>query len=434
VLAGAVLTGCSRVLGRAATTPRHPRVTLVMQADTDSLVQGTTLKRLLEEVLSSYTGAHTGIDVKLAFMAGYATNVPDMLAGSGPDIVADWYAPPYWSADVLLPLDELIKRDGVQVSAWSAGQMAAMRQAGKTMSLPAYFSPMVFAVRLSDWDALGRSRPDPQWTHSEFVGECQALTRAHNGAVRYGAAFDFHRSGVHGCSWIFQAFGGDMLNAARTRQTLSSAECIRAGEWMYGQLFWPGYCIERDAAVGTGGSPQFVEDAVSMVTVWDGLILELAASIQNSFRWDIYPYPSFPAGTICEGTEDFYAINARTKYPMQAWELLQWLSYDRVWQRALMKIGAMPPARNDLWEEWISTVHAIAPPLRNIGLQHLRDRAVGGQARSGEYYATQDQQMRQLATPWFQQLWANTISVPLAFSECDHQVNAALQTALAAQA
>lgn len=225
VLAGAVLTGCRGALRRAATAPRHLRRILVMQADTDSLLQGTTLMRPLEDVLSSYTAAHTGI-VKLESWAGYATNVPDMLEGSGSDIVAAWYAPPHRSADVLVPMDELIQHDDGCRSA---------------CPLPA------------------RWPPDARWGRQVGSRELQ-LPGVRRSALRLG----------------------------------------------------------RPGAEPAG----------------------------------------FPV--------DLDAINARTKCPTQAWELLPWLTYDRVWQRALMKTSAMPPARTDPWEERISTVHAIVPPLRTI--------------------------------------------------------------------
>ena len=435
VVAGTVLTACSRGPVKAAATTRKPRITLVMQADTDSLPTGTTLMSLLQEVLAGFTAQYPGVDVKPQFMPGYQSNVTALLGGTGPDVIADWYAPPYWAGNFLLPLDELIKRDNVDVSVWSAGQMGAMRQGSKTMSLPAYFSPMVLAVRVADWDAAGRERPNPAWTYQEFVTECKNMTVHTVKQNRFGAAFAFHSTGINGSSWIFRAFGGNMLNADGTQEQLTSPACLQAGQWMYEQLFWPGYATSRNPMLGgPTGSPQFISDNVSMVTVWDGIILELAAGIRDSFPWQIYPYPKFPAGVMCQGTEDFYAINAQTKYQDEAWELLKWLSYEKTWQQAMMKIGAMPPARNDLWEEWISTVQIVAPPLKNVNLHYLRDLAIAGEALPGQYYAVQDQQMRQLVSPWFTQLWNEVVSVDHAFQECDHLVNAAMAAALSQKA
>jgi multiple sugar transport system substrate-binding protein len=434
VLAGSVLTGCSTGSSKPSPTAQSPRILLVMQADTDSLPTGTTLMTLLQEVVGGFTAQNKGIDIKVQFMPGYQSNVTELLAGTGPDIIADWYAPPYWNSKLLLPLDELIKRDNVDVSVWSPGQMTAMREGSATMSLPAYFSPMVLAVRVSDWDSAGYERPNPAWDYNEFVTECKRMTTHTVTKNRFGCAFAFHASAINGSSWIFQAFGGDMLNPAHTQEQLNTPACLQAGQWMYEQLFWPGYATSRNAMLGgPTGSPQFLTDNVSMITVWDGIILELAAGIRDSFPWQIYPYPKFPAGVMCQGTEDFYAISARTKHVEQSWELIKWLSYEKTWQQAMMKIGAMPPARNDLWDQWISTVQTVAPPLKNVNLHYLRDLAVSGAARPGEYYAVQDQQMRQLVSPWFTKLWNEVTTVPEAFQECDHIVNAAMTSALKQQ-
>ena len=431
VLAGAVLVGCSRTVGSAVhTTPaaaKH-RIRLFMLADTDSLVQSNTVLRLLQEALTPFLQANPDLDVKVGFMQGNSV-IPSMIGGSGPDIISDWYAAPYWEQNLLLKLDPFLKQDNISPAVWSKGQWDVMNQPFGVFMLPAYFSPMVYAVNLTMFDQAGISYPDPNWTHKEFAQVCAKLT-AHSATTdRVGAGFGFHAAAIGGEGWVFRAFGGAQMNATGTVSTLSDPKSVAAGTWMYETLFWPKICTSRNRAGATAGKYSFLSGRSAMSVIWDGIVLNLAAAVRSSFKWRIYPNPIFPAGRFTEGTEDFYGINAQTKHPHESWRLLKWLSYEKTWQSTLMRIGAVPPARNDLWGEWIRIVEQVAPPLRHSGLSWLRDGAVKGYAIPGAYYRYQDTAVRRVIDPWMQKLWSHQIDVPGAFAQADRQANALLKQA-----
>ncbi len=428
VVAGAVLAGCSRTSGSTvAATPtgaKH-RIHLFMLADTDSLVKSRTVQRLLQEAVNPFLRANPDLDVKVGFMQGNSV-IPSIIAGTGPDVISDWYAAPYWEQNLLLKLDPFLKQDNISTSVWSKGQWDVMNRPFGVFMLPAYFSPMVYAVNLSLFDRAGLSYPDPNWTHREFARVCTDLTVHSAKLNRVGAGFGFHAGTIGGESWVFQAFGGSQMNSAGTQSTLSSHGSVAAGTWMYETLFWPKICTSRNRAGATYGPYSFLSGRSAMAVIWDGIVLNLAAAVRSSFKWRIYPNPIFPSGRFTQGTEDFYGINAQTKHPQESWRLLKWLSYERTWQSTLMRIGAVPPARNDLWSEWISIVEQVAPPLRHSGLSWLRDGAVKGYAIPGAYYRYQDTAIRSIVAPWIQKLWNHSIDVPGAFAQADRQANALL--------
>jgi len=295
--------------------------------------------------------------------------------------------------------------------------------------LPAYFSPMVYAVNLTLFDPVGVDYPDPNWTHKDFADICAKLTVHSTKTNRVGAGFGFHRSSINGEGWIFRAFGGDQMNSDGTKSTLSDPNCIAAAQWMYNTLFWPNICTGRNNAGATYGQYNFLTGGAAMAVIWDGIVLNLAAAVRSSMKWQIYPNPIFPAGRTTQGTEDFYGINAETKHPEHAWRLLKWLSYEKTWQSALMQLGAVPPARNDLWAEWVNIVQQVAPPLRNSGLQWLQDGAVKGYALPGEYYRYEDTSVRRVVGQWIQKLWNRQADVTEAFTQADRQANAILTAA-----
>ncbi len=110
----------------------------------------------------------------------------------------------------------------------------------------------------------------------------------------------------------------------------------------------------------------------TMQLSWDGGVPFQAQTYQDSFKWDYYPYPVFPAGRMAFATSDFYGINVQTKYPEEAWSLLKYACHETQWQKALMKIGMLQPSLNSLWDTWIAAVSQAAPFMANKQLKGLR--------------------------------------------------------------
>jgi multiple sugar transport system substrate-binding protein len=430
--AGALGVGAlgPRFAAAAAPAGTHAPVQLWFLADTDSLINDNVVLSLIQEATAPFTEQHRGIAVKAGFMQGNGV-IPSMIAGDGPDVISDWYAAPYWAGNLLLPLDEYISRDNIDTSVWSSGQMSVMQQPFGTYMLPAYFSPMVYLVNLSAFDEAGLEYPSTDWTYQDMVKIARQMTIHTAKQTRYGTSVQFHKSGINGESWVFRAFGGNLMNPQGTVQTLTDPGSIAAGSWIFEDLVWPGLASSRNEFYGTTGADGLIHGQEVMHVIWDGIILNAAAAIRDSFRWAVYPACICPNGRMTQGTEDFYGINAQTRHPNEAWELLKWLSYEKTFQRSLMRIGAVPPARNDLWPEWQSIVEAVAPPTRGKGLHWFGDAALKGYAYPGEYFRYDDAQVRGIDGPWISKLWNRQIDVAGAFAQADKQANAFLQQAAA---
>ena len=416
------------VVPAAAALPRaanHP-ISLYFLADTDSLTTNNVVLRLIEEATAPFLDAHRGVQLQAGFMQGNAV-IPSIIAGQGPDVISDWYAAPYWAGNLLLPLDDYIRQDNIDTSVWSAGQMSVMQQPFGTYMLPAYFSPMVYLMNLTAFDDAGLAYPSTDWTYTDQVEIARKMTIHTAKQTRYGTSVQFHRSGINGETWMFRAFGGNVMNAAGTVQTLTAPGSVAAGEWVFEELVWPGLASSRNEYYGSTGADGIIHGQEVMHVIWDGIILNAAAALRDSIKWAVYPSPIFPSGRMTQGTEDFYGINAQTKYPELAWELLKFLSYEKGYQRAMMHIGAVPPARNDLWPEWQSIVETVAPPTRGKGLHWFGDAALKGYAYPGQYFRYDDSQVRSTDGPWISKLWNHQIDVLGAFDAADKQVNALLQ-------
>ena len=442
-LGGATLAACSAPAsgGTARPTGTGAKIILAFQPNGTIPFNKTTMA-LYQDALKPFYAQHPGVDVRLVppltSPGGGTGNVQAILAGNGPDIIADYYPPLYLpaSGDLLLKLDDYVKRDAVDLHAWSAGQVHSYTQTALDHTLrmlPGYFSPLIYVVRLQDFDEAGYQYPDPTWSYTDFAAAAKAMTkRSSNGQQRIGAVMQWTSTLLKECSWPFFGFGDGMLNAAGNAQ-LSSPGGIQAGNWLYDQLFWPGFATTRDLKGPTFGSKEVVTGEVTMQLVWDGLVLDMAQRY-TGFNWDFYPPPTFPQGPSCLGTDDFYAIAANTKHPDMAWQLLKFLTYDPTptgWQRSMMKIGMLQPGLNALWDVWIETLKNVAPPLKDKHLEYFKDMALSGRAFPAQFFPYADKQAQTTTKQQMAELWSKKVDVAGAFAQMDHQINATIAQAAA---
>ena len=401
---------------------------------------GTDLYQL---ALAGFYKQNPGVEVKLVSIYGdWWANPQQIIAGTAADVIWDYYPPSYMASQqskgLLWPLDAWMQRDGIDVTAWSAGQIGSYRQAApdhQLYMLPNYFSPLVYVVRLSDFDSEGYPRPDPNWTYSEFTTMCSQMTKSRStGLKRYGAVLDWHSSGIGGATWPFYCWGDGMVTAQGYAQ-LNTTAGLQAGSWLYEELLWPGYATVRNV-MDPGANPQAqIQDQVVAQLVWGGSQVLYQAEHYTGFLWDYYLPPQFPNGYTCSGTDDFFAIPASTKHPEQAWELLKFISYDATptgWQQQNMKITLIQPCLNSLWDMWIHTLQSVAPPLRDKNLNAFKTMALNGRALPEEYFPYGDSQVRNLEQSVLSNLWNQTTTVPSGWHDLDLQINALVKTLIPA--
>ncbi len=437
VLVGAGALGLD-ACGPAAARPKAQHANIVLTFQPNGPLNRTT-HALYQNALAPFYAAHPGVHVNLV-PAQWRGNVAQIIGGAGSDVIWDNYPPAYFAnnGSLLLPLDHLIRRDNIDVRAWSASQIASYRQAAPGRGLymlPNYFSPLAYVVRLSDFDEAGLQRPNPNWTEREFVRACQQMTRGRkNGHKRYGAVVQWHTGALGGASWPFYAWGGGMINAAGYAD-VASPSGLRAGKWLYEELFWPGYATARDILDPNAHPTAQIEDLVVCQLVWGDLPLYHAQNY-HGFRWDYYLPPTFPKGPTCEGTDDFFAIPRTTRQPELAWDLLKFISYDASpsgWQRSNMRTTLIQPCLNALWDVWIATLRSVAPPLRHKNLEVFKTMAMNGRAFPGEYFQVGDLQARQLFGPAMGAIWRRQEGVTVGFQQIDRSVNASLASTLRAE-
>lgn len=396
-----------------------------------------TVQPLMQEVLAGFEQANPGLRIVLQDPPGGCCNAGGLAAavigGDAPDVVLNNNFGPLAEGGYLLRLNEYLDRDNVDVSLWSKLQMASFQTSEGLYALPTYFNTTCYFVNLSTFDELGLPYPDPGWTHMEFLKTAQALAGESGGKPRFGCNLWWWTGQAWGSDWIFHGFGGAKVDGTGTRCLLDRPAAVAAGEWIYNEILWPGVGTAQDTFGGYAA--QFASGQTVMSVQQTGTLFgALVGFANNGMKWDLYPFPVFPAGRAAFGGDQFYAINAHSPHPDHAWALLKWICAESTWQQAMIRLFLMAPALNSLWSEWTTIVRAVAPPLNNKALQWFTDPAVQGYAMPTGYFQTSDTQAETIIQAYYADLYARRAgSVQAAFTQAAHQVNA-LEDAAPAQA
>jgi ABC-type glycerol-3-phosphate transport system substrate-binding protein len=347
--------------------------------------------------------------------------IASMLAGTGPDVVADccgsWMS--YTSLGAFANLNTYLKRDNIDLSAWSTGQIKALQTPDGQFGLPVYHGPVVLACRLDLLDSLGLEYPDPDWTHTQaadFWTRCAGPFQANGKSQwRYGANFPWSSHGWYAQSYLLYGFGGAEMDPTRTKALFDQPGSIQAGQWIF-PLLWAKVLGPRTGSIQDGTA------VFELAGGWS--IPRNVTTYGTKFKWDYVPMPKFPKGRATFANNDFWGINAQSKHPDAAWEVLKWLAYEDDWQRFCMKATLIPPSKVALWAEFEAQLVAAAPPLKDKGLKWFRDAAEGGYGYPQEFFRYSYQQADALIGQVMGKIFDRNLDVEGGFRQLTQQLDA----------
>lgn len=327
-----------------------------------------TGQALMMQGIQPWLDKNPGVEVDITYLGYQGSTVTALLAGTGPDIFADWVLPLYTSGgnNLLLDLTKYVRQNNVDLTIFPQRDMAsfAVSNAG-LYALPSYLHLQAPAVNLGVLDSLGLTYPENGWTHKEWETLYRKATVKSTDPKKkiVGGQFimgGYDYSGTIPCPFYLAGFGGEYVDPTDGSKCYLNAPGSNAClEWLY-QLLWDGACDTGGADLRTG------HRAVGTIDTAGGLIS--AAQQWAGVKWQIYDEPTYPSGKFSYAASDFYAISAATKNPDLVWDFMDFLCVKPDWQRWMTKLALNGPNQKSLYEEWVATVKSIAPPLANIDL------------------------------------------------------------------
>ncbi len=366
----ALLSGCARA-GRPAAQAQETVLHFAPWAGW--LAAGPRWQTFVRTPLAAFERSHRGLRVEVVGPVDGGRAIPQLLAGTAPDVFSEFDIVPYiTSSGLVADLRSKLARDNIPMSTWSAGQMRQFETAAGLWFLPNYLNVAVIAVNLADLDARGIPHPDPGWTIAEAERLFRAATWDAAGRHHYGfcpvyRGVPYRSSGpLPNADFALEIFGGRVMDASRTRCLLGGRAVVRGVRW-WQDLFASGVATGIGAPLATPWAATFVENRNNH--------LLRDAQLWGSGRWAFLPIPEYPAGRLSWMGSEGYAISAQSRAPEAAWALLHYLAVDPAFQRYGMRVLLKPPSILALWPEMTAVMEAVVPGFRGRGLHWYAESA-----------------------------------------------------------
>jgi multiple sugar transport system substrate-binding protein len=249
-------------------------------------------------------------------------------------------------ANGLRPIDDLIKRDKVNLGQWYESAVKGFVLDGKQFGLPARGQIQHCYVYYNK-DALARAgvkEPDEKWTLDDFSLAVDKLTN--RGEERFGLGMQWGMF-AHIVA-AARMFGGDFLSPDGKKSLLESPQALQGIQWYWDMWF------RRQVALPKAGEPKdFGDGKVAMLgQMLAGQRSEIRTAVKDAFKWDMVLMPKGPTGRL--GADLSIApvtLNSKAKAVDQGWETTRWFTdKDTGIALALQKTGSNTPgARKDVY-------------------------------------------------------------------------------------
>jgi multiple sugar transport system substrate-binding protein len=287
--------------------------------------------RIMEAANKKWQKIHPDIKVVLENTSGdYVSKVLPQAAGNtAPDVIFAEVMEfvPFVSKGLFLSLNDFIKADTTfNIKDYFPEVVGRYTVNDQIYCIPrdtAPFACVYYNKKL--FDQQGVAYPKDSWTMDEFLETAKKLTlrnQKDKSVIQYG---------YYGWTWLnfIYAFGGKVVDNVKkpTRCLMDSPEAVK-GLQFYADLCNVSKVMPTPIAiqnVGMGASDMFMTGRLAMFGsgIWE---TPRFRSIKD-FDWDIAMFPKGPSGIRGFGTGGSgYCINAKTKYPQEAWLVLKYFS------------------------------------------------------------------------------------------------------------
>lgn len=238
----------------------------------------------------------------------------------------DSWGPP--NAHWLLPIDELMARDGISMDRYPSAFAKSAQFDGKTLGFPLRAHPQLFFYRQDIFDNLGLAAPE---TWDDVVAAGKAIRES--GEDIEPLALYYHNDGNRQNLFIWLNFlwaaGADVFDAD-FKPIWNSPEGIQATKDYI--------ALHTEHGVTHPGSLQFVEQDArvsfqqgksAMIPVWWWAYSPMTNPEQSVLTADQVSFagmPSYQDETVTYAISMPFSISQHSKNQEAAWEFLKWLS------------------------------------------------------------------------------------------------------------
>jgi multiple sugar transport system substrate-binding protein len=300
VLLAMLMTAC----GPAATPP--PAATEAMPAAEEPVALRITTwssneahMNLLNGIADEYRQTHPNVSVKFEPIpfGDYVSKLTVQLAGSNPPDagwIVDSTAPTFIQAGVMMDLRPTLENfEGYDLADYAEGPMKLWVSGDAIYGVPFSTSPYIIFYNIDMFNAAGVDTPDKlleqdKWTWDELRAAAKTIKEktGNYGFESYDGQIYRERM-WNTMGSVMKAFGGQAWNDAGTQCTFNQPGAVAAFQFIHDMTF-----IDKSHV-----PPGEVADFFSGLSAMQLAQLSRTAKLTDAtFKWDIAPLPSGPAG------------------------------------------------------------------------------------------------------------------------------------------
>lgn len=336
-----VLTAC----GGGGSSPSGQAVTLRYQ------IWDRNQAPALQQIVTEFKKTHPNINVQVEVtpFAQYWTKLETAATGgSAADVF--WMNGPnfikYASNGVLLPIDDQITADKLDLKNYPAALVTLYTYNGKHYALPKDFDTVGLWYNKKLFDAAGVKYPDDSWNWNTLRDAARKLTNPAKGV--WGIAAQL--ADQEGYYNTIPQNGGYVISADKKSSGYAKPETVA------GLKFWTNLIQDKSSptlAQMTDTLPlsMFESGKVAMLYAGSWNAIEFA---QNAYTKDKVDVAVLPQGkqraTVIHGLGN--VIFASTQHPQEAWEFVKFLGSKEA-ADIQAKTGTVIPAYNGTQASWV---------------------------------------------------------------------------------
>jgi multiple sugar transport system substrate-binding protein len=307
----------------------------------------------MNEIITEFKKTHANIDVKVdvtpydQYWTKLETAVTGGSAGdvfwmNGPNIVK------YASNDVLLPIDDQIGADKVDLKNYPNALVALYTVNGKHYALPKDFDTVGLWYNKPLFDAAGVKYPDESWNWQTLRDAAKKLTNASKGV--WGIAAPLRdQTGFYN---TIPQNGGSVISDDKKSSGLDKPEAIG------GIQFWTDLIKDKSSptlAQMTDTTPESMFESGKIAMLYGGSWASTEFA-KNEYTKDKVDVAVLPQGkeraTVIHGLGN--VISANTKNPKEAWEFVKFLGSKEA-ADIQAKTGTVIPAYTGTQDSWVKS-------------------------------------------------------------------------------
>ncbi|MDY0091560.1 MAG: sugar ABC transporter substrate-binding protein [Candidatus Vecturithrix sp.] len=287
-------------------------------------------KPTMQKIVDAFNAAHEGVTVVLEQTpwTNYWMKL-DAAAGAGqaPDIFwMNVYLPKYVTGNVVLPIDDYIKRDALDLSVYIPALVQMYQYEGKQYALPKGMDAVVVACNTALFDQYHIPHPQEGWTWEDMRNLAAQLRDGMKaaGTGEYPIVMELDAQPSH-FNFVHQT-GGFVISDDYAKSGYDQPATVKAYQKVM-DLFEDELLAPYTILSETKGTDLFLSGKGAMVFIgsWKSGVLE-NSTLGKEGKIQLITMPKQEVSNVSVLGGLGYAIAANTKYPEEAWEFVKFIA------------------------------------------------------------------------------------------------------------